>query len=306
MIGMDKSLFCFGLGFSARETARLLLPEGWKIAASYRRPSDDSVLIAAGVSPFWLGDSPIDLSPYRILLLSAPPNGEGKNPNHHDPILQMLEDWQGQGRLNLHPHTRLIYLSTTGVYGDYQQAWVDESSPTKPSTERGQKRLAAENSWREFATRNSLGLTIFRLAGIYGPGRSLFDTIRAGKAQRIHKPGQIFSRIHVADIAAAIRAVAIGNFGTDQQLYNLCDDLPCPPQEVVAYGCELLGVAAPPLRQFAEVVSELSPMAASFYSESKKVSNKKYLRELQTPLLYPTYHSGLAAILAAETQSPKG
>ncbi|MDI9408708.1 MAG: SDR family oxidoreductase [Candidatus Pacebacteria bacterium] len=306
MVARDKSLFCFGFGFSACEAARLMAPQGWTIAASHRRPSDDSLLRAAGVSPFLFTDSPIDLRGFRVILVSAPPNSDEPNLGHHDSILQMLEGWKKNQRLKLHPECRIIYLSTTGVYGDYGQAWVDETSPTRPSTDRGQRRLAAEQAWQDFATRQSVALTHFRLAGIYGPGRSVLDIIRAGKAQRIYKEGQVFSRIHVADIAAAIRAAALTEFSPDQQIYNLCDDLPCPPQDVVTYGCELLGVIPPPLRDFAEVAATLSPMAASFYSESKKVSNQKYLRELKTPLLYPTYHSGLKAILVAEKEPPTG
>jgi nucleoside-diphosphate-sugar epimerase len=182
------------------------------------------------------------------------------------------------------------YLSTTGVYGDRHGDWVDETSPLAPTTERGHRRLTAETQWQ------SLGLPmhIFRLAGIYGPGRNQLVSILDGSAKRIVKPGQIFSRIHVEDIAGVLAAsIARPNPG---QAYNVCDDEPCPPQEVVAFAAALLKRAAPPEIAFAD--ADLSPMAKSFYAESKRVSNQRMKEELGYKLLYPTYREGLTALLS--------
>jgi nucleoside-diphosphate-sugar epimerase len=182
------------------------------------------------------------------------------------------------------------YLSTTGVYGDRQGGWVDEESAREPVSERGRWRVAAEDAWLA----SGLPVHLFRLPGIYGPGRSAFERLREGTAQRVVKPGQIFSRIHVDDIAAALRAsIARPAPG---RAYNLADDEPAPPQDVVAFAAGLLGVAVPP-----EVPIEaagLSPMARSFYAESKRVSNRRMKQELRVTLAYPDYRAGLRAIHA--------
>ncbi|WP_439123769.1 SDR family oxidoreductase, partial [Marivita sp.] len=185
------------------------------------------------------------------------------------------------------------YLSTTGVYGDAKGDWVDESAPLSPATERGRRRVNAEAAW---AAIPDLPLHIFRLAGIYGPGRGPFTKVRDGTARRIIKPGQVFSRIHVEDIAQVLEAsMADPKPGT---VYNLCDDDPAPPQDVIAHAATLLGVAAPPETPFEQ--AELSPMARSFYAESKRVRNDRIKSDLGVTLKYPDYRAGLAAVLAAE------
>ena len=184
------------------------------------------------------------------------------------------------------------YLSTTGVYGDRGGDWVDEESPLEPNTARGQRRLQAERSWLRLHSDFGLPVHLFRLAGIYGPGRNTLLNVRDGSAKRIIKPGQIFSRIHVEDIAGVLAAsIAKPNPG---RAYNVCDDEPCPPQEVVEFAANLLGLPLPPEIPFEQ--AELSPMAKSFYAESKRVSNRRIKTELGYKLVYPNYREGLRAL----------
>ena len=188
------------------------------------------------------------------------------------------------------------YLSTTGVYGDAKGGWVDESSPLKPATKRGQMRVAAEADWQSIP---NLPLHIFRLAGIYGPGRGPFSKVRAGTARRIIKEGQVFSRIHVEDIAQILVAsIAEPNAGA---IYNMCDDDPAPPQDVIAHAAELLGLPLPEEVDFE--TAEMTPMARSFYAESKRVRNDRIKSDLGVTLLYPDYRAGLAALIALEQSS---
>ena len=210
---------------------------------------------------------------------SVPPDERG------DPVL----DEHGADLPALRDVRWVGYLSTTGVYGDHGGGWVDETTPEAPVGGRGRRRVEAERGWRALP----LPVHVFRLAGIYGPGRNQLETVRAGTAKRIDKPGQVFSRIHVDDIASALRlSMATPRPGA---IYNLADDEPAPPQEVVAYAAELLGVPPPPLVPFAE--AQLSPMAASFYAESKRVSNSLIKRELGWRPQFPTYREGLKALL---------
>ncbi|AHM03384.1 Nucleoside-diphosphate-sugar epimerase [Roseibacterium elongatum DSM 19469] len=188
------------------------------------------------------------------------------------------------------------YLSTTGVYGDHDGGWVDEATPLTASTARGQARVAAEAAWQDLHRDHSLPLHIFRLAGIYGPGRGPFAKVRNGTARRIIKEGQVFSRTHVDDIVQVLRASMARP--VPGAVYNVCDDDPAPPQDVIAHAAGLLGLPVPPPVPFDEV--ELSPMARSFYAESKRVRNYRIKEELGVTLLYPTYREGLAALLSAE------
>jgi nucleoside-diphosphate-sugar epimerase len=184
------------------------------------------------------------------------------------------------------------YLSTTGVYGDHGGALVDETTPAAPTSERAERRVAAERDWLAFGQERGIKVQIFRLAGIYGPGRNVLDDIRAGTAKRIVRPGQMFSRIHVEDIAAALRAALDSQ--SDSAIFNVCDDEPAPPAEVVTYGCELLGVAPP--QEIAFEQAALSPMAMTFWADNKRVDNRLMNRELGISLLYPTYREGLKAL----------
>jgi nucleoside-diphosphate-sugar epimerase len=188
------------------------------------------------------------------------------------------------------------YLSTTGVYGDRDGGWVDESSELRPTGERGRRRVVAETAWLDLWRRHGLPVHVFRLAGIYGPGRSAFDSLRQGRAQRVDKPGQVFSRIHVDDIAAVLAAsMAKPNPGAT---YNVCDDDPAAPAEVIAHAADLLGIEPPPLVPFAE--AKLSYMARSFYADNKRVRNDRIKAELGVELAYPDYRRGLADILKGE------
>lgn len=269
-------LFCFGLGFSAQTLARRLRAQGWTVTGTSRN-GGAGTLAFDGSTPL-AADA---LDGVTHLLVSVPPGQAG------DPVLNVqTDDLKGRAR----QFQWAGYLSTTGVYGDRHGDWVDETSPLAPTTERGHRRLAAETQWRELG----LPLHIFRLAGIYGPGRNQLVSLRDGTAKRIVKPGQIFSRIHVEDIAGVLEAsIARPDPG---RAYNVCDDEPCPPQEVVAFAAKLLNREAPPEIAFDD--ADLSPMAKSFYAESKRVSNKRIKQELGYRPLYPTYREGLKALLA--------
>ncbi|MEO0744951.1 MAG: SDR family oxidoreductase, partial [Pseudomonadota bacterium] len=218
------------------------------------------------------------------LLISAGPDADG------DPVLRAVGD---QIAARARQFEWVGYLSTTGVYGDHQGAWVDERTPLAPSTRRGQWRKDAEAAW---AAIPDLPLHVFRLAGIYGPGRGPFAKVRAGTARRVIKEGQVFSRIHVEDIAQVLAAsIARPHPGA---AYNVCDNDPAPPQDVIGHAAELLGLPLPPAEPFE--TAEMTPMARSFYAESKKVRNDRIKDELGVTLRYPSYREGLAALLAAE------
>ncbi len=283
---MEKTLLSFGHGYSAQALARILLPQDWRVIGTTRSEDKAPRLMADGVEPrIWPGADMIPaLDAATHVLISAAPGDGG------DPVLAALQDeiaaragqfeWVG-------------YLSTTGVYGDHQGDWVDEATPLTPSTKRGIARVAAEAAWVDIP---DLPLHIFRLAGIYGPGRGPFSKVRNGTARRIIKPGQVFSRTHVADIARVLAAsIARPNPGA---AYNVCDDDPAPPEDVIAYAAELLGVPVPEAEDFA--TADMTPMARSFYAESKKVRNDRIKDELGVALLYPDYRSGLKALLAHE------
>ncbi|MDK3017736.1 SDR family oxidoreductase [Pseudodonghicola flavimaris] len=281
---MTKTLLCIGMGYSARALAARLLPEGWRVLGTSRSPERAAELTALGVEPVvWPGDGPLpQLVEASHVLVSVAPGPDG------DPVLAAL----GPDFTTAAAHLDWVgYLSTTGVYGDHGGGWVDEETPLTPSTRRGQQRVAAEAGW---AATPGLPLHIFRLAGIYGPGRGPFAKVRAGTARRIVKPGQVFSRIHVDDIAQVLAAsIAHPNPGA---IYNVCDDDPAPPEAVIAHAAELLGLPLPPEEAFE--TAEMTPMARSFYAESKRVWNDRIKRELGVKLIYPTYREGLAALLS--------
>jgi len=283
---MNKTLLSFGHGFSARAMAARLVPQGWRIIGTTRSADKCAGIAATGVEPVvWPGTdvSPL-LGEVDHVLLSAAPGADG------DPVLRELEDQI----ISAAPRLRWVgYLSTTGVYGDHKGAWVDEGTALTPATKRGQARVEAEAAWQAIP---DLPLHIFRLAGIYGPGRGPFAKVRAGTARRIIKEGQVFSRIHVEDIAQALElSIARPDPGA---VYNLCDDDPAPPQDVIGHAAELLGLPLPPAEDFE--TAEMSPMARSFYAESKKVRNDRIKRDLGWKPAYPDYRSGLAAMLAQD------
>ncbi len=277
-------LLAIGMGYSAQALAPRLLARGWSVAGTTRSADKAPSLAAMGIEPvIWPG---ADLAPE---IARATHILHSVAPNDTDPVLDTLgetiaaaaPDWFG-------------YLSTTGVYGDHDGDWVDETTPPAPSTGRGAARLAAETGWQALAARTGLALHIFRLAGIYGPGRGPFAKVRSGRARRIVKPGQVFSRIHVDDIATV--CLASIDHPDPGAVYNVCDDDPAPPQEVIAHAADLLGLPRPPEIAFEE--ADLSPMARSFYAESKRVRNDRMKQALGIRLRYPTYREGLADLLA--------
>ncbi len=286
----SRHLFCFGLGYSALALARLLVPEGWTVTGTCRGAENAALLRALGFSAeLFDRERPLPADALRGLtqvLISVPPDAAG------DPVF----DLHG-GDIAASPDLAWLgYLSTTGVYGDRDGGWVDETSALLPTGERGRRRVAAERGWLDLWRNRGAPIHIFRLAAIYGPGRSPFAALRAGTAKRVDKPGQVFSRIHVDDLARVLRAsIARPRPGA---VYNVCDDDPAPPEAVVAYAAELLGIAPPPLAPLDR--AELSPMARSFYDDNKRVRNALLKSELGVALRYPDFRAGLAATLAEE------
>ena len=281
-------LFCFGLGYSAGFLARAVAAEGWTIAGTSRETVSGGALAAGYAVHAFSREQPLAypgsaLAGTTHLLLSVPPDERG------DPVL----DCHGEALAGLGGLRWVGYLSTTGVYGDRGGAWVDEDTPPHPAGERSRRRLAAEQAWQALARERGLPLHIFRLAGIYGPGRSPLDTVRQGRAQIIDKPGHVFSRIHVEDLAAVLRASM--DRPRAGAVYNVCDDEAAAPGDVVAFACALLGVAPPAPVPFA--AAALSPMARSFYADNKRVRNRRIKDELGVRLRYPTYREGLAALM---------
>lgn len=284
---MTNTLLSFGHGFSARAISTLLLPQGWRIIGTTRSADKADALADTGIEPLIFPGADLDsaIAQATHLLISAGPDAQG------DPVLRELGD---RIAARARAFAWVGYLSTTGVYGDHQGGWVDETAPLNPTTRRGKWRIEAEAAW---AAIPGLALHIFRLAGIYGPGRGPFAKVRDGTARRIIKPGQVFSRIHVADIAQVVAAsIARPNPGA---IYNLCDDDPAPPQDVIGYAANLLGLPMPPAQDFE--TADMTPMARSFYAESKRVKNDLIKDELGVKLLYPTYREGLSALLDSDS-----
>ena len=280
---MQRALFCFGLGYSAGFLARDLAAQGWTIGGTSRDGAATPFALQRFERTHPVADLAKRLADTTHLLISIPPDAMGC------PVF----DAHGADIAALRPLRWIGYLSSTNVYGDRAGGWVDETAPTAPSGARGRRRVAAEASWRGLGEKSGIPVSIFRLAGIYGPRRSALDALRAGTARRIVKPGQVFSRIHVADLVSVLEAsMAQPAAGA---LYNVCDDTPSPPDEVIAYAAALLGVAPPPLEDFA--TAALSPMARSFYDDSKRVANRRIKDGLGVTLRYPSYREGLASLL---------
>lgn len=279
-------LFVFGYGYTAKALARRL---GWAVAATARSAEAAEALRAEGVEAV----DPVDsralsaaLEDATAILITAPPD------DHGCPGLEALvpalatggsfPDWIG-------------YLSTTGVYGDREGRWVFETSPLSARSIEGARRVRAERDWLEVGRGMGLTVQVFRLPGIYGPGRSAFERLAEGKARRIVKPGQVFSRIHVDDIASGL-AASIARPRADG-IYNLCDDEPAPPQDVITYAAQLMGIEPPPEVAFED--ARLPEAARRFYAENKRVSNARAKAELGWLPAYPTYREGLRAIAEA-------
>jgi nucleoside-diphosphate-sugar epimerase len=282
------NLFVFGLGYSVLHVLRSRPGRFARVAGTVRTADKAAMLAADGIlaRPFGGEDRDPriadDLEAAEAILVSIPPEAGG------DPALTAFRPaLEGSPRLRT-----VVYLSTLAVYGDQGGRWIDEATPATPSSERGRRRLEAEEGWAEVARTAGARFVTLRLAGIYGPGRNMLRDVAAGTARRIVKPGQVFNRIHVEDIAAAMLA-ALEN-GEAEGPVNVSDDEPAPPQDVVAFAAGLLGRPPPPELAFEEAA--LSPAAAAFYGECKRASNAR-LKSLGVTLRYPSYREGLRALL---------
>jgi nucleoside-diphosphate-sugar epimerase len=278
---MARTLLCLGHGYVAQALSRLLAPDGWRVIGTRRAAAEDAI---AEILPF--NGAPSDdiaalIQMADAVLVSIPPDDGGDLPVRvFADAFDAREGWTG-------------YLSTTGVYGDRAGGWVFEDDVRAPTSDLPRRRVIAEDQYLALPS----PAHVFRLPGIYGPGRSAFDRLRAGDARRVVKPGLVLSRAHVDDIAAGLAAsIAKPNPG---RAYNVCDDEPAPPQDVVAHAALLLGIEPPPEVAFADAA--LPPAAARFYMDSKRVSNARAKAELGWRPQFATYREGLSAILAAES-----
>jgi nucleoside-diphosphate-sugar epimerase len=275
-----NTLLSIGHGYSAQALARRLLPQGWQIIGTTRTEAGAKALRATGIDALVWPESDLSgaLAKATHLLPSVAPGDS-------DPVLQAIGP-----QIAGSPLKWVGYLSTTAVYGHHNGDWVDETTPLAPTTARGAARVQAEADW----TALGLPLHIFRLAGIYGPGRGPFEKVRDGSARRVHKAGQVFSRIHVDDIAHVLHAALLR---PHPGIYNVCDDDPASPEDILGLAAEMLGLPPPPIVPYEQ--AEMTPMARSFYAENKRVRNDRIKTVLGVTLDYPTYREGLAAILAA-------
>lgn len=291
----NKKLFCFGYGYTCAHLGNFLRAseDDWLLSGTTRSKEKRTQLREQGIEAYTfsqdkpLGDPFSMMAGTTHLLISTPPDYEGDIvfEQHGYDILELMPDLQWVG-----------YFSTTGVYGDRDGAWVDETTSIRPSTIRGTRRAIAEDQWLSLFRQRGLPVHIFRLAGIYGPGRSALDSMRSGIARRIMKPGHAFCRVHVDDI---VQTVAASMYSPDPgQIYNVADDEPAPSHEVIAYAARLLGMDPPPLVRFED--ANLAPITISFYSENKSVRNGKIKNALGIQLKYPNYRDGLESCLALE------
>ena len=285
------TLLIFGAGYTAQAFIRRVAGRFDRVVGTVRSSDKAAGLAREGVTvrlfPDRDGEGALagDVAEAAAILLSVPPGPEG------DPVLKRF----GPAIASAAPGW-IGYLSTVGVYGDHAGAWVDESTPPRPVSARSRERLAAEEGWLELGRRAGTSVAIFRLAGIYGPERGPFAKLRAGTAKRVVKPGQVFNRIHADDIASVLAAsLDRPRVGA---IYNVADDEPAPPEDVVAFAAGLAGVPPPPEEPFD--VAAMTPMARSFYGENKRVRNRLLREELGVALAYPTYREGLRAVAAAE------
>ena len=275
-----NTLLSIGHGYSAQALARRLLPQGWQIIGTTRTEAGAKALRATGIDALVWPEADLSgpLAKATHLLTSVAPGDS-------DPVLQAIGPQIAGSALKW-----VGYLSTTAVYGHHNGDWVDETTPLAPTTARGAARVQAEADW----TALGLPLHIFRLAGIYGPGRGPFEKVRDGSARRIHKAGQVFSRIHVDDIARVLHAALQR---PHPGVYNVCDDDPASPEDILGLAADMQGLPPPPIVPYEQ--AEMTPMARSFYAENKRVRNDRIKTVLGVTLDYPTYREGLAAILAA-------
>lgn len=274
----------FGAGYSGKAIANALKPEAASLSGTTRSKDKFASLAAAGMTPFLfdgvhLNDELIAaMGNVTHLVQSVAPGKDG------DPLLALLG---GDLKKFLPNLTWVAYLSTVGVYGDHHGAWVDETTPCRPVSARSVERVAAEAAWTEAAQKANVPLSILRLSGIYGPGRNAFMNFEKGTARRLVKKDQVFNRIRVEDIGAALAFLARKN---QRGIFNVTDDEPCPPQDVVSFAATLMGVEPPPEQAFE--TADLTPMARSFYGENKRVSNAR-IRDLGFDFRFPEYRLSL-------------
>lgn len=285
-----SGLFCFGLSYTAAAYIERHGAQFSRIAGRVRHADKAEQIAKNGIAGRAVDAFAFDdrraaqaLSDAVLIIVSIPPDADG------DIALRAHSDALGQTTAL----RSVIYFSTIGVYGDHSGAWVDETTAPNPTSARSRKRLTAELQWQDFGRATGIPVAIFRLPGIYGPGRNALINVARGDARRIVKPGQVFNRIHVHDIAQAIEAAwtrrANGTF-------NICDDEPAPAQAPIAYAADLLGLALPAEVAFDDITAALSPMALSFHAECKRVRNTRMKDELGVSLLYPNYREGLRAL----------
>ncbi|GGB57764.1 NAD(P)-dependent oxidoreductase [Roseibium aquae] len=287
---MSERLFIFGAGFSSKAFAKAVRDRFDWIGGTTRSEQKGEALRAMGVEPFVFDgqtaepaiSNALTLASHVLVSIAPDETGDPVLNTHRQDLTDAKPDWIG-------------YLSTVGVYGNHDGAWVNEQTPCRPVSRRSKQRLAAEQDWLDFASETGCPVQIFRLSGIYGPGRSTFENFRTGRARRLIKPGQVFNRIYVDDIAGVLcRAMD----RRETRIFNVTDDEPAPPQDVVTYAAGLLGVDAPPEIPFEE--ADLSPMARSFYGENKRVSNARVKEELGYSFQYPNYRIALDHLLKQE------
>lgn len=284
----SKNLFCFGLGYTSTRLALKLKNYNWDISGTLRKATANKHSELPGIKciPFDNQQQMIPnanlFSDAKFLLSSIPPDESG------DPVIRQYKDDIANSRSILW----VGYLSTTGVYGNRDGDWVDENDKPLPGNERSRRRVLAEKQWLNLWETHGVPIHIFRLAGIYGPTRNALDSVLTGRAKRIHKPGHAFSRIHVDDIVQVLLAsMSTPNSGS---IYNVCDNEPAPPSEIISYASQLLGIKPPPLENFDP--KNLSPMALTFWSENRRVHNNRIKDELDIKLYYPDYRVGLTAL----------
>ncbi|MEM9421466.1 MAG: SDR family oxidoreductase [Pseudomonadota bacterium] len=286
-----RRLGVIGIGYSAAPLVDQLMAEGWSVWASTRSEEKADQLRMKGIDPLvWCAPDPLPgdlVAQTTLLVVSVSPTDEGC------PALTAMVDTPMQ------EGARCFYLSSSGVYGDFDGDWVSEETACRPETERGIRRLRAEQGWRDYARKTGTRLTLCRLAGIYGPGRNALASLqdvtrgaRAGLNQRVIKPGQVFNRIHRDDIVRGLEKLA--EMDEPPAVVNFSDDSPAPPQDVIAYAASLLNVAPPPEVPLSEAA--LSPMARSFYHDNKRLKNDILKAVLGGELHFPTYQHGLDTI----------
>ena len=274
---MTQTLLSIGHGYGGRATEAALGAD-WRVLGTSR---------TGGAALRWPEGAAAALEQAtHVISWVAPGREPGRGPAD-DPVLPLLSGLTA-------PKLRWVgYASASSLYGDRDGAWIDETAPDDPGTERGLRRQRAEHAWQAYAAARGVPCALFRIAGIYGPGRSVFDALRAGRAQRVIKPGQVFNRIHVQDLARIVAAAARAKLDGP---VILADELPAPLADVVAYGAELAGLPCPPAVDFDSAA--LSDMARSFYAENKRLRSVRVGPELGVSLRYPDYRAGLRAILA--------